>query len=568
MSGLPVNDTPWPLPGHEARYVRMRTESAWYGGSPKLLTEVYGGANSHAVPDAGVGTEGANRVMRAVRAGLRSLWGTPVTEGQEDTRRHLPTAQDIAIISSELLYSEPPRFIVDGPVHEVDVFETTAPETAPGTEAVAPGEPKLVHKAGDPTDDTIKTQERLDYILDGCNFHATLLAAGETGSALGSSALRIAWNKNGMTKDRPVITRVDADATFPDYVWGQLEGVIFWHVVPAATKDAGAIYRHLELHEGGKIYHGLYRGEADTLGKAVPLTYSPATKDLAVDEDGALRGAFFVDPAGNPVATAVSIPNMLPDPLDRKNNVGRSDYTEAVMDLLDAGDRLYTHMLESEEDGKSRLLIARSLLETKGAGQGLGFDTTQRAFHKVNMPPSADESGKMPIEQIEFELRLAEYWAAIEAFYDRTIKAAGYNPQTMGTDDQAVAQTATEYAGKNKRSMSTRDKKIRYAQPMLEALLTGLLVVDRDEFASGITPYPVRVEFPDAIQPTFEELLNGGKLMKEVGLAMVDIIKHVYPELTDTEADAMATRIKSSTAVIDPITLGLGGRGVGNDDGI
>lgn len=549
---LPTRDITWPPAEHADRYRRMEVFDAWYSGDTTRLAKAYGGGVRQVTTGGPATTLNptGNRVVRAIRAGASAFWGSAPADGEADTKRHLPTARDIAIISSELLFADPPRITVEGDRWDQD--DPAPRQTADG--------PVYAYRKGDPTPDTIAAQERLDWLLDACGFEALCLAAAETQAALGAVALRIAWNKDRI-KDRPVIDRVDADAMLPTHVWGDLEGVTFWRVV---KNDDRSVLRHLELHEGGRIYHGLYEGDSTRLGNPVPLTDHPSTRDIQVDAEGALLG-FDLNQTpidGVTPRTAVSIPNMLPDPLDRRAAVGASDYSDAVLDLFEAGDILWTDMMNSAEDAKSRIIVSRQLLESKGAGQGMTFNMNQRVFQKVNLPAPEKEGGGLPIEKVQFEMRLAEYWAAIEAIYDRTIKAAGYNPQTMGTDD-SVAQTATEYAGKNKRSLSTRDKKVRYWADHLESLLTGLLIVDAVEFASGITPYPVRVQFPEAVQPTMTELLAEAKLLKEVGAAtLAQIVQHVHPDWDEGMVAETVADIQATSRVIDPITFGLGGQGL------
>lgn len=551
---LPPNDTAWPPAEHADRYHRLAKYDAWYSGDRARLQRVYGGATGGTTtggPGTTINPQGS-RVTRAIRAGVSAFWGTPPATGESDARRHLPTAKDITVISAELLFSDPPTITVDGPRWEED---------GPVVRTDADGKQVLAYMAGDPKPETVEAQERLDYLLEASRFESLCLAAAETQSAFGSVALRVAWDKARIA-DRPTITRVDADAMLADYAWGTLEGVTFWRVV---RNDGTGVWRHLELHEGGRIYHGLYKGDTDDLGKAMPLTEHHATRDIIVDEAGAVVG-FALDPVtGATPRTAVSIPNMLPDPLDRRGNVGASDYTEAVLDLLDAGDKVWSDMMMSVDDAKSRIIIAKSLLESRGPGQGLSINLNQRIFTHVNLAPTEKESGGLPMEKVQFDMRLDEYWSGIERIYTRTIQAAGYNPQTMGAEraERNAPATATEYNGNSKRSMSTRDKKIRYWVDALESLLTGLLVVDAREFASGVTPYPVRVQFPEAVQPSMDSLLTGAAIMSREKLASIEtILEYIHPDWDARDIADEAERIKATTTVIDPLTFGLGGFGV------
>lgn len=551
MSPLPLDNSAWPPAGNAERYQRMRLHGAWYGGDRDQLAAAHGSTTAQITggpattlnPTPGL----AKRVMAAVR---NEFWAQSSIE-EIDTKRHLPTPQDIATTSSELLFSDPPKITVLGPTELAD-----GPAGPDGL---------LTYRKGDPTDETKRAQRRLDAVLEGCSFQSLCLAAAEIASALGSTGLRIAFDKTTIP-DRPLVTRIDADAMIPVYRWGQLVGVIFWQVVSLDQNDT--VWRHLELHERGSVFHGLYRGTSASIGQRQPLDAHQATAPLApmVDEFG---GILISEGA----TTAISIPNALPDPLDRPGNAGRSDYTPAVLDLFDAIDRVYSQMMDTIDDAKSRLIVADSMLERKGTGNGVGFDASQRIFTAVKVPPSEKEGGGLPIEKIQFDMHVAEYLAAIDALVSKAIKGAGYNADTTA-DQTGQPMTATEYAGRNHRSMSTRDKKILYWRPLLQDLLTSLLRIDVEQFAPtidglAVTAWPVRVTFPEAVQPTLSDLAATVKALKEAeASSKFERVRILHPDWTDAQVQAETDRILSESSVIDPATFGLGGAGQGAGSGI
>jgi len=187
--GLPANNTVWPPKGEAARYDRQRFYSVWYGGDPDKLDALYMGG-------AVAGTEiiEGNAVRRALASVRRFFWGEAPSTGEKNSKIHIPLAQDIATLSSELLFSESPLIKVDGPVIEDG------------------------DKKGQPTEATIKTQERLEKILEKTNWRALAMAAAETQSPLGNVGLRVAWDKE-IDPDHPFLSRVDGNALFPEYRW-------------------------------------------------------------------------------------------------------------------------------------------------------------------------------------------------------------------------------------------------------------------------------------------------------------------------------------------------------------
>lgn len=554
---LPDSNTPWPPPGAAERYRRMRRFSAWLSGDPSKLSGEYAGGAQVVTGGPGTTLNPTPGLAKRVAAAVRNeFWGGTTDASQPDTKRHLPLAEDIATISSELLFSEAPKVTVLGPLYTED-----GPEDADG---------RPVYLAGDPMPATVNAQARLMEMLENCNWHATLLAAAEISSALGSTGMRIALDPSGPFPTQPILVRVDADATLPSYRWGQLAEVAFWEQTRIDKNDT--IWRHIELHalNEGAIYHGLYKGTSQSLGERRPLTDDPATAalDKAADEHG--RIPLLRVPG--PLRSATSIPNMLPDPLDRRGSYGRSDYTPAVLDLMSAADQLFTQFLDESEDGRGRLFIAESMLRDQGAGKGLAFDTNQRVFNKVKIPPKQDGSTVAEqIEKVQFEIRAEMYLAAIESLTAKTVRAAGYNAQTFGDEAGTGTMTATEYAGKNRRSMSTRDKKGRYWTPELSALLTAMLRIDVERFGtrapdgSLVEAFPVQVELPDVVQATTLELATTAKALLDAGAGSVrERVRTIHPDWSDKQVDDEVNLLMPT----DPLTLGVAGEGVGPGDGL
>lgn len=537
MSILPEPNTAWPPVSERQRYARMKSCSAWYGGDPARLAALPGGPtiSTSGGPSVRTTLNPGGGIASTSAAGRDTFWGARNNHNEVDTRRHLPVAQDIAATNAELLFSEAPFVRVDGPTEQVtnDKGDT----------------------ATKPTIETRAAQQRLEKVLDRCNFHSVLMAGAEISAALGSTGLRIAIDKTNVP-DRPLITRVDADAIIPRYSWGQLTGVLFWHVVKV---DQNTIYRHIEAHERGRVYHALYKGDDNSIGDRIPLDSLGATQHLAALVDA--ENGITIDAQGG--KTATSIPNMLPDPLDRGNNAGRSDYTPAVQGVFDDIDRVYTQMMESIDDAKSRLFIAESMLERSRPGAGVSFNQDQRIYTTVKLPPSEKEPVGLPMEKVQFDMRVQEYLQALDALVTKAVEYAGYTADT-DKDDRGAAMTATEYRGRNRRSVSTRGKKIGYWHAELEGILTTLLRVDVAEFGPVefvdgtpvvVQAFPVTVEFPQAMQPTMIELAETARAMKDAEAASkLTLVKTIHPDWDDSQAQEEVDRILAEGSVVDPVT--------------
>lgn len=490
----------------------MEENDCWYGGDPALLAARYGSGEVH------------DPRRRSFGNGFGWFWGKS-DPTQPDTKMHVPLATDIASMGADDLFAQPAQFVVQHTLFDAD------------------GTPSESQNA-----EVAKTQARLDKLLDNTGMDALMLAAAETGAALGSVGLKLAWSK-AAGHSMPRIARVDADQIIPEYVFGELVAVTFWTVL---SQDNQTVWYHLERHERGQILHGLYQGVVGNLGRVMALDDHPATKPLAALVNA--EGAIATVPN---IITAVSIPNMLPDPLDRKGNAGRSDFTPGVLTLFDAVDSAYTSMMQDIEDGKSRLIIASYMLESRGPGKGVEFDTNQHLFTKLNMAPAEDGSDA-PITQVQFKMRIDDHLKAIEHLAMRAVKSSGYNPDSGQADDGA-AITATEYNGKNRRSVSTRSKKLRYWQAV-EQLLFGLLAVDAAYFQSGVTPLPVKFIPAPAAQDSLKVLAETANLMKQAEASSIKTRVEVqHPDWDPDEVDAEVALIQEESSVVDPSTFGMPG---------
>lgn len=553
---LPQNGTAWPLPGHEYRYARMRKAKAYWTGETSRIMGVQDGSEYEVGgPSTSVNPGGFKRVGAA----FRTFWqGRQGASTEVDTRRHLPLPEDIATIGAELLFSEALRIKVDGPTYPNDVLAQD------GT---------VIAKAGDPLPETQAAQQRIERCLQRINFGATLLAAAESGNVLGSSTLRVAFDKAGPIRDQPMIVRTDADAAFPEYQWGILTAVTFWSVRRA---EKTTIWRLLERHDGlaGTIEYGLYKGAGDNLGTQVPLSDLASTAGLPLVEGAVLNGltvTLTITEPGRP--TAVSIPNMLPDPLDSQSAIGRSDFRPTTFSLFDDADKAYTDMMDELDDAKSRLLVADALLERRGQGRGLGFDPDQRVF-RLNVPPTSGDTNSLPIAKAEFSLRTTERLEGIQAIRRMAIESAGYDRAVMGDDESTGTMTATEVRARQRRSLSTRDKKAAWWKTGLSELLTTYLAVDVTYFPSSevvdgqavsVQAFPVTIEFVEAVQPAMSELLADAAAMRTAEAADDEaVVRYVWRDFSQKEVDDMVKAIQSErgqSAAVDPIELNPGAGG-------
>ncbi|WP_166375972.1 phage portal protein [Aeromicrobium phragmitis] len=501
---LPEKDMQWPPPQLTHILNDISTWSAWYSGDPASLSTAYGAVDT-------TGPRPLTQVRPSQYAGgvvgavARWFWGQPTPAGHQRTKLHVPVAADIATASSDLLFAEQPTIV---------------------------------------TNDDDTKRKRLNKILEGVAWESLLPESGEIAAALTGVYQRIVWDEN--VADHPLITVVPADSAWPEFSFGKLRAVTFWQVV---ARNGSTVVRHLERHEPGRILHGLYQGTETQLGRRIPLTEHHATADITVDEDAGVD-------TGTSLLTAVYIPNVKPtrrptwrnDPIG--SNLGRSDF-DGIEPAMDALDETYTSWMRDVRIGKARIIVDQAALETEGRGHEASFDLDREVYEAVNiMSGSGDDA---PITPYQFEIRAEAHQATIRALLERIISGAGYSLQTFGVYPEGSGTTATEVSARERKSMTTREKKTRYWAPALTHLLTALLEVDRAKFR-GPGPFDqMTIEFPPSTQPTPAELAQTAQLLSAAQAASIRTrVKMVHPDWDKTAVDEEVDLIMGENSLSVP----------------
>ncbi|HLT68582.1 MAG TPA: hypothetical protein VKZ72_00365 [Acidimicrobiales bacterium] len=510
---MPLPDdsqTPWPLPGYRDLWTDMLEASAWYAGDPQRLMEFYGG---RLVERPSV----ARRRRRAgtVERGWSWFWGRQ-DESSARQRVHVPAAADIAATSADLLFGDEPIILIP------EAHQKNAPSEA--TEA----------------------EDRLAWIIAADGIANALLEAAEVAAAIGSVWLRPVWDTEAA--DHPMLTIVHGDHAFAEWRWGRPVAVTFWRELERT--GSGHVWRHLERHEPGVIYHGLYFGSDEKLGVRRPLDSRPETKGLAVDETGAIQ---LPDPLRNTLLPAY-VPNALPNRRRRGSPVGRPD-TAGTETLMDALDETMSSWMRDIRLGKARLVVPHEYLDRHGRGRGATFDLDTEVFTPLDIDPAvADRAGITPVE---FKLRTQEHATTCAELFERIVVTAGYSPQTFGLIGDVSTQTATEVRARENRSLRTTARKRRYWRPAIERTLELMLVLDREVFGSGVEPLRPRVEFAEP-QPDPRDLAQTVELLRRARAASTEtLVRMVRPDLEGDELAAEVERIlREDGAIVEDPTGG------------
>lgn len=521
---LPENgNIEWPPKDQAAAIEAYARYGAWYGGDPDELARVYGAGGGLAGPDLRDIPSGG--VISALQRGMhRMFWGTMPPAGQvRQHKLHIPLAGDIAATSADLLFGEPPEVVI--------------PDSKP----------------------TDPTNERLGEILDESNAHAVWLEAAEIGAAYGGSYVRVRWDPE--VAECPLFEALPPDVAIPEFRSGRLVAVTLWRNL---SRPDSRHWRHLERHEKGRVFHGLYVShDAEKLGRPLPLQEHEDTAPFAelVDADG----GFATGATGLAVEY---IPNMRPNKVMRGSPLGRSDYA-GIMPILDALDEAWTSWLRDLRLGKGRLVVPRSYIQGAGRGKGATFDAEREIFEAVDALTSPD--GGLAMQIVQFAIRVDEHSRTCTEITKQAVRAAGYSAQTFGEQGD-VAMTATESTDRQSASFRTRTKKILYARGPLARIIRAALEIDVAQFRkAGVKADALpTLEWPDGVAVDPMQSAQTLQLLAAAEAASIrERVRRLNPDWEDADIDKEVVRIKEDMQAAAPPVAppGAASTGHGPDDG-
>lgn len=499
---LPEANIVWPPYDCEEAYANYRFYDAWYSGDPDRLTNVYeyGGHGVQPTRESSFEPKPAQSAGGIVGMFARMFWGKPQPSSNPPAKMHIPLAGDISATAADTRFAEPPKIYI-------------------------------------PAQGQKKSDTRLQFVFEENGLDSMLLEAAELASAFGGVFLRI--NIDTAIKGVPILTAVSPDVAVPEFRWGQLTAVTFFSTLERNDKS---VIRHLERHEPGYILNGLYEGTPEKLGVRIPLVARYET-EMLVDS------MFLGDET---VLSAVYIPNVKPNRLNRGSDLGRSDYSgiEGVMDSLD---QVWSSWMRDIENGKGRISVPQDWLQYEGEGKGSTFDTERQVYSPLSMITSPQNPGMITISQ--FAIRSVEHSQTARELTETAVRMAGYAPRTFGYGDQ-VATTATGDRFLERKSLATRARGTRYWQLGLRRYEGAVAIINNHFFPSEkIDTAPVTVEFAAPVQDDPLQLSQTLNMLKQAEAASTEIrVRMLHPDWEKKDVDTEVERIMEETgaSVADP----------------
>lgn len=504
--GLPPDDIDWPPPECVAANRLYARWAAWHAGDPAMLSAVYANTVGYSV-DPQFSTRSPQYTSGTVQQAPRTFWGAPPTPGAlRSAKLHVPLAGDIAAVSADLLFGEPPALVVPD---------------KPGGSGASPSQ--------DPT------QQWLDRMMSEGGLQVALLEGAEIASAYGGVYLRVGWDE--AVADHVLFDVIPPDAAVPQWRSGHLSAVTFWREL--ARTDDGKIYRHLERHEPGRIYHGLYvSGDSAKLGRRKPLQAHPETAEFAT----LVGGEGWVDTGAQGLCVEY-IPNMRPNRRDRGSPLGRSDF-DGIEGVLDALDEAWTSWMRDIRIGKGRILVPDVYFENQGPGRGANWDAEKEVYTQINALPGADG---LAMQVVQFAIRVEEHERTCQALTAQALRGAGYSVQTFGESGE-VAATATEVVARERRSFTTRGRKANYCRPCLGRIANTALQVQIAKFGTdGLRALVPDIEWPDGV--AVDPLAQAQALQMLSGAGAISTrtkVEILHPDWDDERIDAEVAAIQKA----------------------
>jgi A118 family predicted phage portal protein len=513
MTELPTEERqPWPPLRWNPIHYDYRVWSAWWSGEPDALMRAYFSLGENSPIGRQFFSTTGEAGISAVRPGQsrggligsvrRYFWGEPTPPGEKRTNYHLPVAADLSAASASLLYAQPPQLTYED-------------------------------------DSTVQTYLEEDLVDDG--MHAKLIEAADMCAAFGGVYLRTVWDTD--VADSAWLDLVSPDAAVPEFRYDRLTAVTFWSVIEDTGKK---VVRHLEKHipHSNVILHAVYEGDQQKIGRRVDLGGFPETRPI---HQVAPSGVIELPDQPKDASTVVYVPNIKPNKIWRDMGpyaapLGRSDYS-GLESTFDAIDEALSSWMRDIRLGKARLIVPHSYLDNIGKGKGAVFEPEREIFSPINTLVSGETTAGLGILPQQFNIRWQEHKGTVDSLIEYALRSAGYSGQTLGLQGD-IAQTATEVVARERKSLTTRAKKILYNRPALADSIYGMMTINKIVYHSKITPVRPTIEFPDVVMPDAAEMAQTISALRGVeAMSIETAISTVHPDWDTDQVAAELARI-------------------------
>jgi hypothetical protein len=198
------------------------------------------------------------------------------------------------------------------------------------------------------------------------------------------------------------------------------------------------------------------------------------------------------------------------------------------------------------------------MLRSNGPGQGAVFQDSS-LFTGLNAAPGSVKDAGLPIEQVQFKIRVDEHLKIMEDILHRIVRSAGYSPRSFGLAGEhgATDKTATEVSSEDSLSQQTRKRKIRAWEPAIERLLRKCLAIDAVLLNGGGDADPkIDVQFASASRQDPLVLAQIVQTLRNAKAASTEtLVRITNPSADETWIEEEVVRIMAEDALpplVDP----------------
>jgi A118 family predicted phage portal protein len=414
------------------------------------------------------------------------------------TRVHVPLASDIAAFSANMLFSEG--------------LKTEYAEDE-------------------------KTDKRLEEIKQLSNVRSKLSEAGETAAALGGVFLKPTWDKS--LADHPILTIAQPDNTFAVFRYGYLVGV--GHHRDLERTTGGTVWRHIEIHEKGKIFNFLFKGNDSNFGTKKSLKDHPETTGL---EDEVNTGIPFILPE--------YVPNKLPNRIIRGSNYGLSDFA-GVESLLDSLDSTMSSWIRDIEIGRGKIIVPEHYLEYQDGNPS--FDMQEEIFFGLKGLGETEKDNTITPNQ--FAIRMEEHKQTVYELASTIVNMAGYSPQSFGFSLQGGISTQSHEV-RERKTIATKQNKEGYFKSPIQRTLQKMLMIDNIHFGSGVKYEAMpSVEFSDTLNQDFHQTAATVELLNRAQAISTDTkVRLLHPDWNEEQIKEEVSAITKQNSFENPLSVG------------
>jgi len=471
----------WPPPEWRAVYNLYAEHAAWYSGDPAVLLAFY--------------------VQKA------GFWAQDIEAGERRLMMHIPIANDLARMSSRLLFSEHPKITI-------------------------------------PTESNKATSERLQEIIELGEVYSKLSEAAETCAAMGGVFLKVNWDST--LADYPLLSVAQVDNAIPEWQFGLLRKVTFWRTV---KDENGALVTHVERHEPGKIFNEIWQSRSPgDLGTQIDLATLTALTDTAPPEaeiDTGLDGL-----------ACVYVPNTRPNSRFRGLNIGQSDFhnLEGMMDSLD---QAWSSWMRDIHLGLGRIMADQSFFQTDLAGQWQ-FNLQKEAYLGLNTI-AGPGALKDQIQCNQFAIRAQEHEMTILNLCRQIFGFAGYAPQTFGLDAHGTASSGFALRTMERKSIMTAGTKADFWGPAVAKILEIMLQIDKLHLSKKGNPERPVVQMQDSVvDDVMQTVQTVDQARRATAMSLELAVQKLNPDMTHEQVAAEVKKIQDEAGANTPNPMEIG----------